>query len=289
MPRKRPGLGKGLDALIPSGYEAPAEDVNVGLVEIEVNRIHPNPRQPRSNFDPKAISELAESIIEHGIIQPLVLSHNPNRDDFTLIAGERRLLAAKEAGLNKVPAIIREISDQGLVEIALIENIQRADLGPLEKAEAYRQLAEDFGLSHHEIAQRVGKSRTTVTNTLRLLQLPSGIKEAISSGAISEGHARALLGLPTSQSQSAALQTILKKELSVRQTETLVRRLTGDRAEPKPKPQKSPEIKEIEGRLRTRLGTKVTLKPGRVGGIINIRYYSDEELNTLLDFFLSEG
>ncbi len=288
MSRKRSGLGKGLDALIPQGFETPKEFLETGFINIAVDQIDPNPRQPRLNFDPKAMSELAESISEHGIIQPLIVSHNPHTGEYTVIAGERRLLAAKEAGLEKVPVIIRGISDQGMVEIALIENIQRADLGPLEKAEAYRQLSEDFGLSHEAIAQRVGKNRATVTNTLRLLNLPPVVKEAISAGVISEGHARALLSLPTSQSQTAALQTIVRKQLSVRQTESLVRKLSGDKPVPKPKPEVPPEIKEIEERLRTRLGTRVTVKPGVVGGSIYIRYYSNEELNSLLEIFLSE-
>jgi len=286
MSRKRPGLGKGLDALIPQGIEPSSEPDQTGWIEIEVDRIHPNPRQPRSTFDPKAITELAESINEHGVIQPLIISYTAKTDDYTLIAGERRLIAAKESGLRKVPAIIREVSDQGLVEIALIENIQRADLGPLEKAEAFRQLTEDFRLSHEAVATRVGKSRVTVTNTLRLLNLPQNVKDAISSGVISEGHARALLGLPTTQSQSAALQTIIKQQLSVRQTETLIRRYSGEQPTPKTQPGKSPQIKDIEEQLQSRLRTKVTVKPGKVGGNITIRYYSDEELSSLMDILL---
>ena len=286
MSRKRPGLGKGLDALIPQGIETPSEPDNMGWIEVELDRIHPNPRQPRSRFDPKAITELAESITEHGVIQPLILSYTEKTNEYTLIAGERRLIAAKEAGLKKVPAIIREVSDQDLVEIALIENIQRADLGPLEKAEAFRQLTDDFGLSHETVAKRVGKSRVTITNTLRLLNLPLSVKDAISSGTIREGHARALLGLPTTHSQSAALQTIIKKQLSVRQTEALVRRLSGEHSSPIPKPGISPQMKEIEAQLQSRLGTKVTVKPGKVGGNITIRYYSDEELSALMDIIL---
>lgn len=287
MSRKRPGLGKGLDALIPQGFVPQNELPKTGIVEIEVNQIQPNPRQPRSNFDPGAITELAESILEHGIIQPLILSQNTETAQYTLIAGERRLLAAKQAGLKKIPAIVREISDQGMLEIALIENIQRADLGPLEKAAAFHQLVQDFGLSHEDIAKRVGKSRVTVTNTLRLLNLPPRIQEAISIGEISEGHARALLSLPTTQSQNAALQTIIQGQLSVRQTEALVRRLMGEKTSTKSKLEVPPEIKELEERLRTRLGTRVTIKQGQVGGNINIRYYSDEELNSLLEIFFS--
>jgi ParB family chromosome partitioning protein len=275
-----------LDALIPQGGEFQSEVPESGLVAVEIDQIKPNPRQPRSNFEPKAISELADSIAEHGVIQPLIISQESDRDEYVLIAGERRLLAAKEAGLQTIPAVVREISEQGMVEIALIENIQRADLNPLEMAEAYRQLTEEFGLSHDVVGKRIGKSRVAVTNTLRLLNLPASVQQAITDGKISEGHARALLGLPTSQSQTAALQTILEKEINVRQTEALVRKLTGDRPRPKPAPEASPEIKALEERLRQRFGTRVSMKQGRNGGSITIHYYSDEELEALLGIIL---
>ena len=288
MSRKKPGLGKGLDALIPRGDEAQFAQPERGGLEIEIDLIKPNPRQPRTLFDPESISELAESINKHGVIQPIILSQNPETRDYILVAGERRLIAAKEAGLEKIPVVIREISDQGMVEIALIENIQRADLSPLERAGAYAQLVDDFGLSHEAIAQSVGKSRVSITNTLRLLNLPPSVQEAINNGKISEGHARALLGLATPQSQTGALQTIIKDQLSVRQTEILVRRLSAYRPTPKPKPGKPPELIDLEARLRNRLGTRVTVNPGRVGGSITITYYSDEELDAILAIFLPE-
>ena len=288
MSRKKPGLGKGLDALIPRGDEAQFAQPERGGLEIEIDLIKPNPRQPRTLFDPESISELAESINKHGVIQPIILSQNPETRDYILVAGERRLIAAKEAGLEKIPVVIREISDQGLVEIALIENVQRADLSPLERAGAYAQLVDDFGLSHEAIAQSVGKSRVSITNTLRLLNLPPSVQEAINNGKISEGHARALLGLATPQSQTGALQTIIKDQLSVRQTEILVRRLSAYRPTPKPKPGKPPELIDLEARLRNRLGTRVTFNPGRVGGSITITYYSDEELDAILAIFLPE-
>ncbi len=290
MARKRPGLGKGLDALIPQRESFdPATHTTNGITEIPVNQISPNPRQPRVRFDSKELSSLAASIQEHGVIQPLIVSQGPGADKFTLIAGERRLLAAKEAGLQTVPVIVRETSEQGRLELALIENLQRSDLSPIETAEAYRQLTGEFGLSHEEVGSSVGKSRVAVTNTLRLLNLPPEVQQAITEGVISEGHARALLSLQTPKSQIAALGTILGKQLNVRQTEELVRRLGGEKPVRKPKPEASPEVRALEERLRAQLGTKVVLKHGRKGGSLTIHYYSDEELESLLGFLLTDG
>lgn len=281
---RRSGLGRGLDALIP-GDDRP----HSGVSEIPVGQIIPNPRQPRLRFDPQELAELAASIRQHGVIQPLIVSESEAPDQYVLIAGERRLLAARQAGLETVPAILREAGDQQRLELALIENVQRADLSPLEAAEAYRQLSDDFHLSHEEIAARVGKSRTAVTNTLRLLKLPTEVQEALSAGQISEGHARALLALPTPQAQNAALQTILSHELNVRQTEDLVRKLTGQKVVVLPKPASPPEIVALEERLRTCLGTKVNLKRSRKGGTLVIHFYSDEELNALVEQIMGEG
>lgn len=285
MPKKRTGLGKGLDALIPSSGFEPEPATNLGVVDIPVQDVRPNPRQPRQKFDPQELNNLADSLQEHGIIQPLIVSQGDKPGEYILVAGERRLLAARQAGLALVPALVRETSDQERLELALVENVQRTDLGPLETAEAFRQLSEEFGLSHGEIGTRVGKSRVAVTNTLRLLQLPPSIQQALTDGNITEGHARALLSLPTSHSQAAALATILTKGLNVRQTEELVRRLSGDKTTPKPKPAPPPEIKAIEDRLQTRLGTRVTLRYGRKGGSLTIHYYSDEELESILNIF----
>lgn len=281
---RRSGLGRGLDALIP-GDDRP----HSGVSEIPVGQIIPNPRQPRLRFDPQELAELAASIRQHGVIQPLIVSESEAPDQYVLIAGERRLLAARQAGLETVPAILREAGDQQRLELALIENVQRADLSPLEAAEAYRQLSDDFHLSHEEIAARVAKSRTAVTNTLRLLKLPTEVQEALSAGQISEGHARALLALPTPQAQNAALQTILSHELNVRQTEELVRKLTGQKAVVLPKPASPPEIVALEERLRSCLGTKVNLKRSRKGGTLVIHFYSDEELNALVEQIMGEG
>lgn len=282
---KKTGLGRGLDALIPPSESIPPGS---GVAQIPVDKIRANPRQPRTRFDPEAISELASSIREHGVIQPLIVMQSDVPDEYILIAGERRWVAAREARLSNVPVIIREASDQQMVELALVENVQRSDLNPLEAAEAYRQLTEDFGLSHEEISERVGKSRVAVTNTLRLLNLAEPVKKALVDEEISEGHARALLGLSSPQAQSAVLQTILKKNLNVRQTEDLVRNLSGQRSQPVEKPDLRPEIKAIEERLRSYLGTKVSLNQRRKGGTLVIHYYSEEELNSLIEKLLGE-
>ncbi len=282
---KRSGLGKGLDALIPTTDSQIPEG---GVTQIPITNIVPNPRQPRVQFDPDELKELAVSIREHGVIQPLIVTQTESAGQYTLIAGERRLMAAQMAELRAVPAIIRGASDQQLVELALVENVQRADLGPLETAEAYRQLTEDFSLSHDDISNRVGKSRVTVTNTLRLLNLPENVKESLVAGKISEGHARALLALPTEQAQTTALQSILKNDLNVRQTEELIRKLSGEKPKKQPGPTPNPEIKALEERLRQHLGTRVTLNQRGKGGTLTFHYYSDEELDTLLNLIMGE-
>ncbi len=303
MPPKRSGLGRGLDALIPRVSESESlsqpqvidssnELLSSVVKSIPIDKIQPNPRQPRTRFDANELNELAESIRQHGIIQPLIIKRGNGDDTYILIAGERRLQAAKIAGIDVVPAIIREASDQELIEIALIENVQRADLSPLETAEAYRQLAEEFSLSHEEIAKRVGKSRVAITNTLRLLKLPSSIQAALAEGSITEGHARALIALPTPQSQIAALHTILSKSLNVRQTEELVRRLTALSAEEKQTSAHSktspPELKDIEEKFRSKFNTRVDLLKRNKGGTITFHFYSDEELNELIHMLLGD-
>ena len=284
---RRPGLGQGLGALIP-GDDAQDQNrqTSSGIAQIPIEDISPNPHQPRIEMDEDTIRELAESIREYGLIQPLIVSKETEQDGYILIAGERRWKAAKTVGLSMVPAIIREVSEQGQLEIALIENLQREDLTPLETAGAYQQLAENFALTHDQIAARVGKSRTSVTNTLRLLNLPDQVKNSLAEGLITEGHARALLGLSSAQAQRAALSTVLNLGLNVRQTESLVKKLNGDRLPPRLKPQPSPEIKALEDRLRQHFGTKVNLQDRKNGGSLIIFYYSDEELNAILDKIL---
>jgi len=237
---------------------------------------------------PEELEELTASVREHGVLQPLIITPGDMEGQYILIAGERRLQAARLAGLTSVPVLVRQATDQQRLELAIIENVQRSDLSALEEAEAYRQLAEDFDLSHEAIAARVGKSRVAVTNTLRLLRLPDSIKNALIENRVSEGHARALLALSTLEAQTAALHTVLTQELNVRQTEELVRKLSGEKPVHKPKPVVMPEVAEIEERLRSGLGTKVTLRSGRKGGTLTIHYYSDEELDALLGRLLKD-
>ena len=277
---QKTGLGKGLDALIPAGLNTTPTRADSYA---PVSMIIPNPQQPRDTISPESLAELSSSIREHGVLQPLVVSHDPVTGMYTLIAGERRLRAAKIAGLEKVPIIIRTVSEQQRLTQALIENIQRADLSPLETARGFRRLIDEFNLTHETLADQVGKSRVTVTNTLRLLNLPAEAQEALAASRISEGHARALLGLPTPQAQLSALHTVLSQQLNVRQTEELVRKLTGIKPRSLPPVEVDPHFQELEERLRVKLGTRVTLRIGTKGGTISIHYYSDEELNGLIE------
>lgn len=278
-------LGRGLDALIPPSESALGEG---DIQQIALDRIQPNPHQPRTNFAEDKLAELAESIRAHGVIQPLIVRGSSQEGYYTLIAGERRLQAAGLAGLDKVPVVLREADDQQLVELALVENVQRADLSPLEAAEAFLQLHEQFGLSHKEIAARVGKSRVAITNTIGLLDLSAEVKEALANGKISEGHARALKTLESAKAQSAALRSILTRGLNVRQSEELVRKLKGQKSRTTKRTEPSPEIQALQDRLRDSLGTKVKLQQGPKGGRITLYYYSDEELNSLTDKLLDD-
>jgi len=282
---KHSGLGKGLDALIPGGSQPSVSSGAGGVQQVTVDLIKPNPRQPRVHIHEEELSELAASIREHGVIQPLIVS--PHSDGtFILIAGERRWQAAQKAGLKMVPVITRQASNQELLELALVENIQRADLNALEQAEAYRQLVEEFGLSHEAVSRRVGKSRVAVTNTLRLLGAADVVKQALVDGKITEGHARALLMLSTQKAQASALQTIVNLSLSVRQTEELVRKLSGQKPIKAKKPTRNADVSDIVKKLQHSLGTKVSLKHGKRGGSMTIYYYSNEELDALLDKLL---
>jgi ParB family chromosome partitioning protein len=277
MAKKR-GLGKGLGALIPISEPSPSE--------VPVDAIEPNPLQPRQSIATEALEELAASIREHGLIQPLIVSQqDAETQRYQLIAGERRLEAAKLAGLIRVPVIIREATPQEMLELALVENIQRADLNPLEQATAYRHLMDDFDLTQEQVAERVGKSRVAVANSVRLLRLPDEIKSSLAQGQITEGHARAVLGLDEPDEQQKVWKTILKRGLSVRQTEETVRRLA---AGPKPKPKHpdqppSPETKALEDKFREALGTKVQLFRSKRGGRLVIHFYSEEDLQTIYD------
>jgi ParB family chromosome partitioning protein len=276
----RSGLGKGLDALIPTGQKTTGGEG--GVAQVPIDSIQRNPRQPREKFDIEELENLAASIREHGVIQPLIVSPGKN-GIYVLVAGERRLQAARKAGLNTVPVVIRHATDQQLLELALIENVQRADLNAIEEAEAYQHLAKEFKMSHETIATRVGKSRVAVTNTLRLLDASAAVKQALVDGRITEGHARALLALTSAKAQETLLNQVVNLDLSVRQTEALASKLSGKKPTGKRRSGTSADVTDLERRLRSSLGTKVTLKHGKKGGTVTIYYYSDEELDSLLE------
>lgn len=284
---KRKGLGKGLDALIPQGFqpinqsaESRSED---GLLYVEVNQIIPNPLQPRSIFDKEQLQELAASIKEHGVIQPLLVNSAKN-GRYTLIAGERRWQASQLAGITTVPVVVRQSTEQQMLELALIENIQRADLNPLEEANAYRHLSDDFNLSHEEIASRVGKSRVAVTNTMRLLNLPIVAQNSLTMGEITEGHARALLGLVNPKAIESALRTVINKHLTVRQTEELVGLLKGVQKDKKLPPMISPEEKALLSFLRDSINHKVNVRISQNTsmGSMTIYFGSEDEFQDLI-------
>jgi ParB family transcriptional regulator, chromosome partitioning protein len=277
----RSGLGKGLDALIPTGQKMTGGEG--GIAQVPIDSIQRNPRQPREKFDLEELENLAASIREHGVIQPLIVSPGKN-EIYTLIAGERRLQAARKAGLKTVPVVMRHATDQQLLELALIENVQRADLNAIEEAEAYQHLAKEFKLSHETIANRVGKSRVAVTNTLRLLDASAPVKQALVDGRITEGHARAMLALPSAKAQENLLNQVLNLDLSVRQTEALAAKLSGKKPASKRRLGLNADLSDIEKRLLTKLGTRVSLKHNKDGkGRITIYYFSNEELDSLLE------
>ena len=278
---KRKGLGKGLDALIPTG-ETKTSAGGSGVTQVSVDLVQRNPRQPREKFDIEELESLAASIREHGVIQPLIVSPGKN-GVYILIAGERRLQASRKAGLNTVPVVVRHATDQQLLELAIIENVQRADLNAIEEAEAYQHLSKEFKMSHEKIAERVGKSRVAVTNTMRLLDACAAVKQALVDRRITEGHARALLALSTAKAQEALLNQVVNLDLSVRQTEALAGKYSGKKPVSKKKTGKNADVSDVERRISSSLGTKVALKHGKKGGTVTIYYYSDEELDTLLE------
>jgi ParB family transcriptional regulator, chromosome partitioning protein len=276
----RSGLGKGLDALIPTGQKTSGGEG--GIAHVPIDSIQRNPRQPREKFDMEELDNLAASIREHGVIQPLVVSPGKN-GIYVLIAGERRLQAARKAGLRTVPVVIRQATDQQLLELALIENIQREDLNAIEEAEAYQHLAKEFRLSHETIATRVGKSRSAITNTMLLLESPAAVKQAIVDGKITEGHARAMRTLPA-KAQEDLLRQIVQLDLSVRTTEMMARKSASHKPVTKRRMGRNPNVKDIEDRLVKSLNTRVVLNHKKNGGgRVTIYYYSDEELDSLLE------
>ncbi len=279
-PERAQGLGRGLAALIPQRSVSQA-----GAIEIPLAGIRPNPNQPRRHFDPAELATLAASIREHGVLQPILVTETI--DGYQLVAGERRVRAAAEAGLDRIPAIVRHLDERSQLEFALIENLQREDLDPIEAAHGFRQLVDVFGLTHEEIAARVGRARSTVANTLRLLDLAVDVQDSIAEGRITEGHGRALGGLSV-EHQEHVLGAVVDQDLSVRQTEELVRRLrepktSGAAASSTATAPSDPDIERVEEDLRRALGTKVSLARSRRGGRIVIEFYSDEELGRLYE------
>ncbi|HYO49510.1 MAG TPA: ParB/RepB/Spo0J family partition protein [Chloroflexia bacterium] len=316
MPRPKGGLGRGLGALIPQSpteqesatQEAPpiqeaAPDISTlettpatpGLLDIPIHAISPNPRQPRQAIQADALEGLAASIREHGVLQPLVVMQAEEQGGYNLIAGERRWRAAILAGCESVPAIIKEATSREMLEIALVENLQRADLNPLEEAAAYRSLVEEFGMRQEEVAERVGKARSAVANSLRLLRLPAPVQESLALGLISEGHARAMLQVPSEHEQLRLLEHVVADGLNVRQTEALARRLA-DRPAQQQEEEAAPqqdvplynELHDLEDRFRSALGTKVQLSRSRRGGKLVIYFYSDEELDRIYGTIVGE-
>ncbi len=280
MVEKRPALGRGLSALIPdSPREAPA--ARDASLEVDIDLLRPNRFQPRTTIDESKVEELARSIRSNGIIQPIVVRKVDN--GYEIIAGERRWRAAQTIGLLKVPVVVREISEDRLLAVALIENIQREDLNPIEEAVAYRRLADDYHLTQEQIADAVGKDRSSIANFLRLLRLPQEIRASVSGGALSMGHARALLALPDEAAQLRVGRDIVAKNLSVRETEALVKKAAQPAAAPVAA-EKDVHTRAAEERLRFALGTRVSIARRRNGGTIEIEFTSEDELNRLFEF-----
>ena len=278
------GLGRGLNALL-GDPELPAQ--GEGSISLPISQVEPGLNQPRKRFDPETLSDLAESIRVHGIIQPLTVRRLAS-GYYQTIAGERRWRAAKQAGLTEVPAVIIEADDRKVMELGLIENLQREDLNPVEEANGYKVLMDEYGLTQEEVAQRVGKSRPAVANALRLLALPDPVHLLLEEGKLSAGHARAILAVPSGELQKKLAQKVVAEELSVRQTEALAKRLAaGEKEPPAPKTAAGPDlslyIKEAEKSLASRFGRKVHIVNGRKKGKIELEYYNPEDLNALLE------
>jgi ParB family chromosome partitioning protein len=296
---KKNALGRGLSALIPAddmallNQTATVSQDNVanqvdGVRQVPLKQIIANPEQPRRTFPQQELDELAASIKEHGVLQPILLRPLPDskEDLYEIVAGERRWRAAQTAALTMVPAIVRQIDDQQALELAIIENVQRQDISALDAAVAYRRLQQEFSLSQEEIATRVAKSRAAIANTLRLLDLPEEVQTAITQTQISEGHGRAILGAKTEESRKAIFRRVIRDGLTVRQTEELARnsnKIMNSSAISKTKLRQSADEKHVEEQLQKALGTRVQLKTGKKGGQIIISYFSSEELEGLLE------
>ncbi len=282
MADKRQALGRGLSALIPDSATPPQP--REATTEVDLDLLAPNPFQPRLNFDEERLEQLAASIRSNGVIQPILVRKRDRR--YEIIAGERRWRAAQRAGLLKVPVVVRDVPDDKLLEVALIENIQREDLNPIDEAVAYRRLIDEFNLTQESLAAAVGKERSTIANTLRLLRLPDAAREMVISGALSMGHARALLAIEDHDRLTSTARSLIAKGLSVRQTETLVKRLI---APPPPGADKAPDppadvhTRQAEEKLRFSLGTRVRIRRQGKGGRIEIEYTSEDELQRLYE------
>jgi ParB family chromosome partitioning protein len=284
----RKALGRGLEALIPTSSAALATESPearsgvpaAGVQHIPIEMVGANPFQPRTRFNEAALQELTDSIKANGILQPVILRRSAD-ESYELVAGERRLRAAKLAGLDAVPAIIREVDDRRMMELALIENIQREDLSPIDEAKAFHSLIQTVGLTHDEVSERVGKQRSSITNSLRLLGLPPEVQDMVSRGTLSAGHGRALLGLETSGDQLATARYVSSKGFSVRRTEALInRKLRRQHSRPRSKPT---GLEEWQNKLQSQFATRVTMRPGRKGGRVEFEYYSQEDLERLLE------
>ncbi len=292
--KRRGGLGRGIGSLIPAG-QRDAVDVffssdSQGLVAVpgaklaylELSRIIPNPQQPRKVFEPEALAELIHSIKEFGVLQPIVV--RPRQDDFELIMGERRFRAAKEAGLTAIPAVIRDTTDENMLRDALLENLHRADLNPLEEASAYKQLLEDFGITQEQLADRLGRSRPQITNTLRLLRLPMDVQQKLVAGVLTAGHARALLGADSEELMSELAGRVIREGLSVRGLEELIASGVGKKKKPTIRPGgKTDMLHELAQELGDRLNTVVRIKLGRQKGQIVIEFGSVADLRRIAD------
>jgi ParB family chromosome partitioning protein len=275
----RKALGRGLQALIPDTQEEADEQ---RVLQIEIDRVSPNPYQPRQSFDQARLDELARSIVEKGVIQPITVREVD--DEYELIAGERRLRAAKQAGFNTIPAMVKSISSpEEMMELSLIENIQRDDLNPIHEARAYLRLLEECRLTQEEIATRVGKNRSSVANTLRLLRLPEEVQKHVLADEISMGHARALLALEDRTEQTTLCKQIVQKGLSVRKVEQLIKNRFKDVRESPRAPRKSNDLLAVEEIMQRMLGTRVNINQGQHKGKIEIEFYSTDDLNRILD------
>ena len=273
----KPGLGKGLDKLIPNDLKNREPE---GKLTLKLSQIEPNPDQPRKSFDKESIEELAESIKQYGVIQPIIVSRNG--DMYEIIAGERRWRAARKAGLKEIPVVVKEYTDKEIAEISLIENIQREDLNAIEEALAYKQLIEDYKLTQEELSGRISKSRTAIANTMRLLKLAPEVQEMLIKGDITEGHARALLSVEKSEDQIRLAQKIIKDGMSVRQTEDMIRFFNLPAASVKAEIKNDAVYRDLEKKMTKLLGTKVRIRQKEKGkGKIEISYFSEDQLDEL--------